>query len=172
LQENKGSLRIHLLSEKITQLVSPAFIGRRQQDTSFEASCKMTFSPQSPNETAGLILFMNNDFHFRFEKMNKDGVWQLVVTKRHAGKETILATAPCNQKSIELGVFANGQAYGFKVKEPNGSWKTIISNVDGRTLSRINAGGFTGTYIGMYASSNGTVSSNYADFDWFRYSGN
>jgi alpha-N-arabinofuranosidase len=169
LQENKGSLRIHLLPETITQLVSPAFIGRRQQDTSFEASCKMTFTPQLPNETAGLVLFMNNDYHFRFEKINKDGVGQLVVIKRHAGKETILASSPCNQKSIELGVFAIGQAYGFKFKQANGTWKTIISNVDGRTLSRINAGGFTGTYIGMYASSNGTVSSNYADFEWFRY---
>jgi alpha-N-arabinofuranosidase len=68
-----------------------------------------------------------------------------------------------------LDVFAIGQAYGFKFKQANGTWKTIISNVDGRTLSRINAGGFTGTYIGMYASSNGTVSSNYADFEWFRY---
>jgi alpha-N-arabinofuranosidase len=45
-----------------------------------------------------------------------------------------------------------------------------LTNVDGRTLSRSNAGGFTGTYIGLYTSSNGTTSNNYADFDWFTYS--
>ena len=33
------------------------------------------------------------------------------------------------------------------------------------------AGGFTGAYLGMYASSNGTPSNNTADFDWFEYLG-
>ncbi len=170
LQEKKGALRVHLLPEKISQLVSPAFIGRRQQDTSFEASCKMTFSPQSPNETAGLVVFMNNDYHFRFEKTIHNGAGQIVVTKRHAGVETILANVPATNAEVELTVFANGQSYGFKLKDGAGAVKTILINVDGRTLSRINAGGFTGTYIGMYASSNGLSSSNYADFDWFKYS--
>jgi len=31
------------------------------------------------------------------------------------------------------------------------------------------AGGFTGCTIGMYASSNGYESSNYADFAWLSY---
>jgi xylan 1,4-beta-xylosidase len=31
------------------------------------------------------------------------------------------------------------------------------------------AGRFTGTIIGMYTSSNGKESKNYADFDWFEY---
>lgn len=170
LQEKKGALRMHLLPETITQLVSPAFIGKRQQDTSFEASCKFSFVPKLENETAGLVIFMNNDFHFRFEKTMRNGVGQIVVTKRHAGIETILASVPSLNPELELTVFANGQSYGFRVKEGANALKTILANVDGRTLSRINAGGFTGTYIGMYASSNGLVSSNYADFEWFKYS--
>jgi alpha-N-arabinofuranosidase len=161
---------MHLLPEKITQLTSPAFIGKRQHDTSFEASCKFSFVPKLENETAGLVVFMNNDFHFRFEKTMRNGAGQIVVTKRHAGVETILANVPAANAEIELTVFANGQSYGFRVKDGARAVKTILSNVDGRTLSRINAGGFTGTYIGMYASSNGLASSNYADFDWFKYS--
>ena len=169
LQENKGALRLHLLPENISQLASPAFIGRRQQDTSFEASCKLNFLPKMDNETAGLVALMNNDFHFRFERMIRNGESRLVVTKRHAGIESILADVPCKSSAIALTIFANGQSYGFKVKEGSGATKTILDHVDGRTLSRINAGGFTGTYIGMYASSNGIPSSNYADFDWFKY---
>jgi alpha-N-arabinofuranosidase len=170
LQEKKGMLRMHLLPETITQLVSPAFIGKRQQDTSFEASCKFSFVPKLENETAGLVVFMNNDFHFRFEKTMRNGVGQIIVTKRHAGIETILASVPSSNPELALTVFANGQSYGFRVKEGANAVKTILADVDGRTLSRINAGGFTGTYIGMYASSNGLASNNYADFDWFRYS--
>ena len=39
-----------------------------------------------------------------------------------------------------------------------------------KTLANTNEG-FTGTYIGMYASSNGTETTNYADYDWFLYHG-
>ena len=101
----------------------------------------------------------------------KGGKGFLQVTKRHAGVETILYTEPCEHTDMELGAFAQGQNYGFKVSYGNGKWKELIKNVDGRTLSRINAGGFTGTYIGLYASSNGTASNTYVDFDWFMYSG-
>jgi alpha-N-arabinofuranosidase len=46
----------------------------------------------------------------------------------------------------------------------------LAENVDGRLLSTDVAGGFVGTYIGMFACSNGTDSPNNADFDWFDYS--
>jgi alpha-N-arabinofuranosidase len=170
LTEKKGFLRLQLLPESITQLSSPAFIGRRQQDTSFEASCKMTFSPKSENETAGMVLMMNNDFHFRFDRGLRNGKGVLKVTKRHAGVDTILLTMPCENTNMELGVFADGQNYGFKVSYGGGKWTSLLKNIDGRTLSRTNAGGFTGTYIGLYASSNGKASDSFADFDWFTYS--
>jgi xylan 1,4-beta-xylosidase len=169
LQEKPGFLRMHLLPENITELKSPAFIGRRQQDTSFEATCNMLFSPLAENEKAGMILFMNNDFHFRFERVIKNGKGQLIITKRHAGIETILLTIPCEKTNLQLGVFANGQQYGFKMADEKGHWHTLLENVDGRTLSRTNAGGFTGTYISLYASSNGMPSKNFVDFDWFNY---
>jgi xylan 1,4-beta-xylosidase len=47
----------------------------------------------------------------------------------------------------------------------------VAQAVDGRILSTPVAGGFVGTYIGMYASSNGQPSQNVADFDWFEYLG-
>jgi alpha-N-arabinofuranosidase len=43
--------------------------------------------------------------------------------------------------------------------------------VDSRILSTPVAGGFVGAYIGIYASSNGQLSTNHADFDWFEYIG-
>lgn len=40
-----------------------------------------------------------------------------------------------------------------------------------RILSSDVAGGFVGTYIGLFATSNGQASDNIADFDWFDYEG-
>ncbi len=50
-----------------------------------------------------------------------------------------------------------------------GEWTDLGDPVDGRILSSAVAGGFTGAYVGMYASSNGRPSSNVAAFDWFEY---
>jgi xylan 1,4-beta-xylosidase len=50
-------------------------------------------------------------------------------------------------------------------------WQPVAEGIDGRILSTPFAGGFVGTYIGMYASSNGQLSANTADFDWFEYVG-
>ena len=170
LSERKGYLRIHLLPEVISDLVSPAFIGRRQQDTSFTASCKMNFTPKSESESAGLNLFMNKDFYLSFQKTLRNGKEVLVVTKRFNGKETEIAAKEYSSNNLILGVYAKGQDYGFRVSSDNIHWTTIADKVDGRTLSRTNAGGFTGAYIAMYATSSGQASSNYADFDWFSYS--
>ena len=46
-----------------------------------------------------------------------------------------------------------------------------MENVDGRLLSKEIAGGFTGTVIGLYATSNGGKTENFSDFDWFEYQG-
>ncbi len=48
----------------------------------------------------------------------------------------------------------------------------MAGEIDGTLLSREVAGGYTGTILGLYASSNGIDSSNYADFDWFEYKEN
>lgn len=50
-----------------------------------------------------------------------------------------------------------------------GDLKPLIEGVDGRILSPDAAGGFVGAYIGLYASSNGILSYNHADFGWFEY---
>jgi alpha-N-arabinofuranosidase len=39
-----------------------------------------------------------------------------------------------------------------------------------RYLSSEVAGGFTGVYLGMFASGNGKISTAPAGFDWFEYS--
>ena len=44
-----------------------------------------------------------------------------------------------------------------------------MDGLDAALLSSTVNGGFTGAYMGMYASSNGSESENHADFDWFHY---
>ncbi|HET8828609.1 MAG TPA: glycoside hydrolase family 43 protein [Pelobium sp.] len=163
-----GYLSLNLSPQTITSLGQPAFIGRRQQDTSFFAETKMLFKPANENETAGLVVMMNNNFHFRVEKVLEGGKFYLQLTKRYAGKDELLNKTEVLNDELVLGVKAIGQNYSFYYLQ-NKQTIFLANNVDGRTLSRTNTGGFTGTYIGLYASSNNGASKNKAHFDWFNY---
>lgn len=51
-------------------------------------------------------------------------------------------------------------------------WKVLADRQDASFLSYgLKSGRFTGTFIGMYATSKGTKSNNFALFDWFEYTG-
>ncbi|MBQ7915837.1 MAG: glycoside hydrolase family 43 protein, partial [Firmicutes bacterium] len=68
--------------------------------------------------------------------------------------------------TVSLKVEAQFQDINFY-----GNGKLLAEHVDGRLLSKEIAGGFTGTILGLYASSNGSKSSNYADFKSIHYQG-
>ncbi len=167
-KNKKGYLALQLRTETIMGLGQPSFIGRRQQDTSFFAETKMLFEPANKNQSAGLVVLMNNNFQFRVEKIFENDTTYVQLTRRHAGKEDLIAKRPVFKDEMVLGVKAIGQNYSFYYIQ-NKETVFLTKDIDGRTLSRTNAGGFTGTYIGLYASSNGIPSKNKAYFDWFNY---
>jgi len=87
------------------------------------------------------------------------------------GTDVMLAEHPIEGSRFYFKVEADGQAYSFFIATDPEAWQVVAEGVDGRILSTPLAGGFVGTYIGMYASSNGQPSTNTADFDWFEYVG-
>ena len=78
-------------------------------------------------------------------------------------------------KGIVLGTTCRNEVYDFwyEAAEENGKGVRIPVQTDlpAKLLSSNVNEGFTGVYLGMYASSCGTESENKADFDWFRYQG-
>ena len=47
-----------------------------------------------------------------------------------------------------------------------------MARVDSKFLSSETVGGFTGAYVGFYATGNGKASTASADYDWFEYEKN
>jgi alpha-N-arabinofuranosidase len=170
LSERPGHLRLRLRPQCLTELTNPSFVGRRQQHIHFKAECAIEFTPQTEQECAGLVLIQNNDFHFRFV-ITKTAEPVLRLIKRASGKEEILAEQAVQAAKLYLKVEAHEQVYSFYFADQPDEWQTLAEGVDGRILSTPVAGGFVGTMLAMYASSNGQSSTNYADFDWFEYVG-
>ncbi len=168
LDERPGHLRLRLRPQHLAEPTNPSFVGRRQQHMHFKAACAIEFIPQTEYECAGLVLVQNNDFHYRFV-MTKTNEPVIRLIKRAQGKEEILAEQSVQAGKLFLKVEAHEQAYGFYFAGEPGEWRTLAEGGDGRILSTPVAGGFVGTMIAMYASSNGQASANHADFDWFEY---
>lgn len=164
---------------------SPSFIGRRQQHINFEASVKMEFKPQNENEAAGIALIQNDNHQFRLEYSieNGENVIRLIkcisksnvdfraATFEYENIQEEIAKKVFASEIIYLKVTAKGQEYNFYYGSESDKMESLAEKVDGRILSSDIAGGFIGTYIGLFASSNGEASDNIADFDWFDYEG-
>jgi len=170
LSERPGYLRLQLRPQRLSEQTTPSFVGRRQQHIHFAAQAALEFTPQTEHECAGLALVQNNEFHFCLVVTR--GVETVVrLIRRAHGVEEALAEQPVGAKRLYFKVEGHGQAYSFYVAIEPDEWRPIAEEIDGRILSTPVAGGFVGTYIAMYASSNGQPSTNSADFDWFEYIG-
>lgn len=169
LTARKGYLRMQLRPEKLSEWCNPSFIGRRQQHINFTARTAFEYNAQTDFESAGLVLIQNNDFHFRLVCVQDKEERMVKLIKRFKGQETILGSCSVKPGRLYMKVEAKGQSYSFYVTTEVETWIPVAERVDGRILSTTVAGGFIGTYIGMYASSNGHESTNFVDFDWFEY---
>lgn len=169
LVEQPGFLRLNLRPQRLSEEANPSFIGRRQQHIHFSAQTIMDFQPKTDNETAGMVLIQNPDFFFLFTVTLKDNKPVLQLIQRSFGKDVGIAEKRLAGRQILLKVEAHQQSFSFCYAFQQDQWIPIAENLDGRILSTPVAGGFLGTYIGLYASSNGKTSTNWADFDWFEY---
>ena len=170
LTERKGFLRLTLCPDRISEITTPAFVGRRQQHKLCQAKTAMEFTPASHMEEAGLVLIQDDRFNYIFTKAIKNGQTILRVAKTESGTYSILKELPAEPaERIYLSAQCNETTYSFYYGYSEREMICAMDGLDAALLSSTVNGGFTGAYMGMYASSNGNASENHADFDWFHY---
>ena len=94
------------------------------------------------------------------------------LIKCEAGKDNLIAESQFSDSQICMKIVGRGQNFNFYYGSNPEQMYELVTGVDASILSTDKAGGFVGTCIGMYASSNGKMSKNYSDFAWFEYRGN
>ncbi len=153
----------------LDSVASPAFIGIRQQHFNFIATAKMDFEPRQNNEEAGITAFMNNRFHYRLGVERKeDGKKYMVLTHRIGSYSYEVCKVPCPGGLIWLRITGSPERYSFSFSS-DGKKFSEMGTGDTRFLSSEVAGGFTGVFIGLYATGKGRNSSVSACFDTFEY---
>lgn len=168
LCKEEGNLRLKLKPVTLREQSSPAYIGVRQQHYDYQAGASMDFQPLSESECAGLAVVQSNTHHIRFEKFLSGETTKLRVIQCEKGKDHMIASCEIQEGEIILKIVNHGQRADFCYKY-EGETTIVAKDVDMHLLSTEVAEGFTGCTVGMYASSNGNESPNYARFAWFFY---
>lgn len=172
LKENPGVLRLYTNKEQITDLGTSAFLGLRQKGYEFTVKTAVRFIPQSDNETAGLVLFQNNENHLRAEITMEAGRLVFVVTTHIKGTDKKIAVADIMEYSIteknplwNICMICKEQEASIWIGTAENSVK-VAEKISLLPYTTEEAGGFVGCTVGMYASSNGSNSDNYAEFSY------
>ena len=156
-----------------------AFIGRRQRQPKAELSAQMHFIP-SGTEEAGLAVVQSLNHELlvtRCEDGGKQLLRVIAVTadfntfpflpgfKSESHRETV-AEVPYDLADIVLKITMDGEDFHILYGSSEGQLNELCS-FDGRIINPEKVGCMTGTVVGMFASGNGTDSSNRAAFSFF-----
>ncbi len=172
LTANEGMLRLYNRKEKITETSYCSYLGLRQKSYSFRVNTGVTFLPQNESESAGIVLYQNYENHLRIEIKKKAVNKCLAVTTCIHGEETEIACTEIvwDNQMVEICMRCDAMEAAIWVRTGE-TIRQVAERVDLLPYTTEEAGGFVGCTVGMYASSNGEESDNYADFGWFELTG-
>jgi alpha-N-arabinofuranosidase len=110
--------------------------------------------PLSEKDLAGIVCLQSEKFNFVFGITRKDNDYFLVLQRTAKGQSTIVASSKVDVKTpIHLQVKAEGDNYEFGYSTNGTDFTNLGGIVSGDILSTNVAGGFTGSLIGLYATS-------------------
>lgn len=148
---------------------SPTFVGRRQQHIKCRAETRIDFEPTNDQEEAGLTVFMNERHHTDLFLTRRDGQ-RCVVMRRTIGSLSVeVFREPISEEALRLSVTADERMYHLSYRSQGQTEHTTAGQAEVRHHCTELCRGFTGVYLGLYATANGTQSQNEAHFDWFDY---
>ena len=155
LDAEKAALFLEPRPEGLDSQHDPSLIARRQQHANFSSSVQVRFGEDDKPSDAGLVAFQNETHSFFLGIHLSAGGQRSIFLERRNGDVSQIAVAslPGNAHDVELKIEGAGARYRFFYRVGSEAWTQLGNDQDGTILSTKKAGGFVGTYIGMYARS-------------------
>ena len=156
-----------LSGESIQSTFDSHILAIRQRDFVFECETAIEFVPQTFNQIAGLLLFLNEENYFYLGLTFDEKLGSVLRLMRCIRGEFYLfeKIVPIEKEKIALKVIVNHQFAQFYWKQED--WQPFLDELDISFL----AGGFTGNFIGVTVQDLDRFNGSFADFEYFRYQG-
>lgn len=150
--------------------VSPTFVAHRQEHIHFTATTSLSLQDAIQGDEAGLSLFRETHSHYDlFLRQEAEGLC-IGLRYRLGTLQHTEQVLPVKEGKVQLRITGTPDFYRFEYSTDGKPFRQI-GVMDTRYISTETAGGFTGTVIGLYATTAGEPSKGYGEFEWFDYEG-
>lgn len=154
ISQTKAGLVVNPFSTNIKALAPVSSLFHRQQHNSFEATVTIKYTPKSGNDLAGLAHYQSERFNYVFGITRKGKDNYIVLARTEKGLTTIVGSEKIDlRRPVKLQIKATGDDYQFNYSIDGVKFVNVGGTVSGDILSTNVAGGFTGSLIGLYATS-------------------
>ena len=168
LLRRKSFLLLNTGENNIKNRQSANLLGFRQTESDFEYSAKMSFKPKKNESEAGISLVQKDDNYFTFTISKESGTYYLKLVLAKPGQEPETLVKKELEKyngEITFKLVADDIDYQFYYSLDTENFILFHETEPYYILSK----GYTGAFLGAYATSNGHNSKDYALYDWVRY---
>ena len=166
---NSGHLRLFSNLNNIENRKRFSMMGFRQKESDFDYEVKMTFSPNDDKVESGVIHYQKewNYLTSVVYKNNKRFYLEQKFKQKDKKVTSLKKVLLKNYKgNIIFKTVSRKDSYTFYYSLDNGKNFNYFTSTDAiKVLDR----NYTGALLGIFSTSNGKISRDYADFDWVRY---
>ena len=170
LEANTGSLRLYTKPGTIENRKRFSMIGFRQRESDFEYQVKMEFAPKDDKVESGIIHYQKERNYLSntvYKENKRFYLEQRLKEKDKINEKTIKRILLKNYKNnILFKVVSKNAKYTFYYSLNDGENFKYFTSLDAIKMLDRN---YTGALLGVFSTSNGNKSSDYADYDWVLY---
>ena len=167
LSKRAGYLRMYCNQNIIKERSRAALMGFKQKETDFEYFINMNFNPEKDKAEAGVSIFQKDDNYINFTVFkNEEKIFIKMYAFQNDKIISIFEQEIADYKGkIKLKISSEEDEYKF-FYSTRGFRYHLFSKIKNDIVK---SEGYTGAHIGLYATSNGDKSNDYADFDYIDY---
>ena len=167
LNSKNKTLKLNLSPESFELRSQYNLMGFRQKETEFEYSSSMNFKPKKNFSEAGLSIFSQDDNYISFtvKKHNNKTLLNLSVKPRDQKLDIIKSIPLKYNENIILKIVSKDNKYIYYYSLDDGNSFDVFTETGANLVL---CKGYIGTNLGLYASSNGYKTKEYAEFEWVK----
>lgn len=163
-----SSLRLHGNGVLLSEDAPKAWIGRRQEHFCCTAEAVLLFAPQQDGEEAGLTIYMNPGHHYEIARTRLHGSGYVILCRRIGSLQVTEAMIPCEAEQITFRLVCSRDRYEFFFAMDHEKMIPVGGEETAYLTTEV-GGCFTGNYIALFASGNGTDCADFAEVMAFDY---
>lgn len=155
LSDNPGCLTLKCAEVNSSDKAVLPYVCRRLNHHDFSCKTRVTFLPEHDAQAAGILLLKDETHQYLLARTCRGDKHYVELRKISEAGSDVIGEKEVTPKltTVDLKVDGKGLEYAFSYSEDEGTtWNKIADGVDAAFTTTDQAGGFTGTVVGPYAT--------------------